>query len=208
MHSNGVTVIAVTQERPSDINTTWNKERQNSPVESSEVPIAANASTATAVAPSRGMADCWATSIVASLACMPCFILMSVPSTTTMALSTSMPRAMISAPSDIRCNEISHGSMKINVAETVSTNTKPIIKPARRPIANNNTMITIATAWYRLMRKLSIAMVTERDCSEIMPNSMPSGILSVSSFMRTSSASPMVTALPPVTVEMPSPIAG
>ena len=62
----GVTVIAVTQLNDNEINTTWNRERQNSPVASSDRPIAPNAMIATAVAPSSGIAVCSTTSIAAS----------------------------------------------------------------------------------------------------------------------------------------------
>ena len=73
-----------------------------SPVLSWLVPMAAKARMAMAVAPARGIAVCLTTAMAASLACSPRCMRIRMPSTTTMALSTSMPRAMIRAPREIR----------------------------------------------------------------------------------------------------------
>jgi len=170
--------------------------------------MAPNAMMATAVAPSSGM-EVWATtSLAASSAAWPFFMRTSTPSTTTMALSTSMPSAMINAPSEMRSRATSHGPMKMNVPQMVSARMAPMMSPLRRPMNTSSTTMTMATAWTRLTRKPSIAVVTASDCSEMMPNSMPNGMRGRSSLARFSMASPMVTTLPPLTVEMPMPMAG
>ena len=56
LQSNGVVVTAVTQLSISEIRMTLNRLRVYSPVLSLEVPMAAKATTATTVAPSKGMA--------------------------------------------------------------------------------------------------------------------------------------------------------
>ena len=57
-----------------------------------------------------------------------------MPSTTTIALSTSMPRAITSAPSEIRSRATFHGPMKMNVDRIVSARTAPMISALRRPM--------------------------------------------------------------------------
>ncbi len=81
---------------------TVKSDRQNSPVLSGDRPIAAKAMMATTVAPSSGV-DVWpVTSRAASSASIPPLIRTNMPSMITIALSTSMPSAMISAPSEMR----------------------------------------------------------------------------------------------------------
>ena len=139
-------VTAVIQLSPSEMNTTWKSDRQYSPVPSSERPIAPNAMIATAVAPRSGIA-CWpTTSRAASSAFCPSWILTSMPSTTTIALSTSMPNAMISAPREMRSSATFQGPMKIKVPLMVRTRTKPMIMLLRSPMKIRSTPITIATA--------------------------------------------------------------
>ena len=69
-------------------------------------PMEAKAITATAVAPNRGMAFWLTTSLAASRPLRPWSIFIFMPSTMTMALSTSMPRAMIKAPREMRSRVI------------------------------------------------------------------------------------------------------
>ena len=60
-------VTAVIQLKPREIRRTTNKERQYSPVLSSERPMAPKASTAIAVEPSSGIAVCETTSFAACI---------------------------------------------------------------------------------------------------------------------------------------------
>ena len=134
-----MTVTAVTQLSESDVRTTWNSERQNSPVLSCDVPIAANPRMAMAVAPNSGTADCFTTSDAARFGSTPFSMRISIPSTTTMALSTSMPSAMISAPSEMRSRATPIGPRKMNVPAIVSRRMKPIRRPLRTPMKNSST---------------------------------------------------------------------
>jgi hypothetical protein len=88
----------VIQLSSSEISMTRNSERVYSPVLSGEKPIGTKARTAMKVAPSKGMAVCWVISLAALMRSMPREIRTRMPSVTTIALSTSMPSAMISAP--------------------------------------------------------------------------------------------------------------
>ena len=170
--------------------------------------MAANARMAITVAPSRGIAVCLTTSMAACLASSPFCRRTSTPSTTTMALSTSMPRAMIRAPSEMRSRATPMGARKMKLPAMVNSNTKPISRPLRSPMNNSSTTMTMATACIRLTRKPRMAVLTASDCTETRPKSMPTGIWALSSLARCFSASPMVTTLPPDTVEIPRPIAG
>ena len=205
--SRGVTVTAVTQLRSSETATTWKRERQNSPVLSCEVPIAAKARIAITVAPSRGVADWLTTSDAAWRGSALCSSLTSIPSTITIALSTSIPSAMISAPREMRSSATPIGLRKMKLPAIVSTRTKPIRAALRRPMKKRSTTITIATACSRLVTNPLMAVLTASDCNETIPISTPSGICELISRTRASSAWPMVTTLPPETVEMPRPTA-
>ena len=159
------------------------------------------------VAPSSGIAVCLTISIEPFLASMPFSRRTSTPSTTTMALSTSMPSAIISAPREIRSSATSIGDIKIKVPAIVTISTKPIRIPLRSPMKNSSTTITMATAWSRLTTNPLMATVTASDCMDTIPASMPTGSCPVSSAIRCSRASPILTTLPPATVEIPRPIA-
>ncbi len=138
--------------------------------------MAANASTAMTVAPKSGHAVCFTTATAALVRSMPCWRRTSMPSTTTMALSTSMPSAMISAPSEIRSSVTPAADMKMKLPAIVRNSTKPMSRPLRRPMKNSSTTMTIATACSRLTTKLCTATCTLSDCREMTPNSMPRGI--------------------------------
>ena len=77
--------------------TTCSRLLQNSPVMSFDRPIGAKASTAMRVPPSIAHWEPSAVSDAASSTAMPRSTPTSIPSETTMALSTSDPRAMIKA---------------------------------------------------------------------------------------------------------------
>jgi len=160
-----------------------------------------------AVPPSSGMAVLPTTSMAACRGLTPLPMLMSMPSTTTMALSTSMPRAMIRAPREMRSRTTPCIFRKMKLPQIVKSRMNPISSPLRSPMNNRSTTITMTMASARLITKPLMAVVTASDCMEITPNSMPTGICSINSRMRTLSASPMVTTLPPATVEMPRPTA-
>ncbi len=131
-----------------------------------------------------------------------------MPSVTTMALSTSMPSAMISAPSEMRCIAMPAPYIAISVPATVSTSTAPMISPLRRPMKSSSTTTTMATAPARLATKLSTAARTESDWYDTTFSSMPTGRWPSSSDSRCLTASPICTTLPPSTLDTPRPMAG
>ncbi len=157
----GVTVIASTQLMESEYRITINSDRQYSPVESFEAPMAAKARMATIVAPNSGHIVCLTMSIAASVAVLPFCWPIRMPSTTTMALSTSIPKAMIRAPRLMRSSITPALSIGINVAKTVRIKMAPITKALRNPMANMSTPMTMTTASIRLMTKLSMAVTTD-----------------------------------------------
>ncbi|CRZ46130.1 Uncharacterised protein [Vibrio cholerae] len=113
----------------------------------------------------------------------------------------------MSAPSEIRCMAMSSISITHKVPATVSNRTKPMMTPERTPINSKSTTNTMATAAIRLSIKLATEARTESDCIEITCRSMPSGRWLSSSAKRALTASPISTTLPPVTFEIPKPIA-
>ena len=154
---------------------TQKSEPAYSPISLGDKPIALNARMPTRVPPNNGQSVALTTSLMACSRGSPCCSLTNTPSVTTMALSTSIPSAMMSAPSDMRCIAISSINIIISVPATVSSKTKPIIKPERSPIKNSSTKNTITTAAMRLSTKLSTEAFTDSDCMEIIFSSMPTG---------------------------------
>ena len=73
---------------------------------SGDRPIAENARMPMAVPPSRAQMVLPTASRAASTGFIPASMRTSIPSATTMALSTSMPRAITRAPREIRCSSI------------------------------------------------------------------------------------------------------
>src|SRR5215468_5043257 len=123
-----------TQLKLREIRMTQNSELQYSPVLSSDRPIAAKAMTPMAVAPKSGHWFCATVSRTASSLSPPDSMPTLIPSMTMMALSVSMHRAMMSAPSEMR--SISRSPfmyMTRNVAMIVRNSTMPMMKPVLRP---------------------------------------------------------------------------
>ena len=201
-------VTAVNQLNMSEIKITINRERQYSPVLSSDVPMAAKPATATTVAPNNGMAVWPTMSLAAFMASMPCCMRIRMPSVTTMALSTSIPRAITSAPNEMRSRVMLPIFIKINVPKMVTAKIAPMIRPLRKPMETNSTSTTIAMEASRFCLKPSMAKVTAWDCSEMMLMSMPTGVSGIRARSLSSMPWPMVTTLPPDTVEIPMPMAG
>ncbi len=172
------------------------------------VPRAAKDKTLTAVAPSRGTAFWATTSLAASNPSIPCSMRIFMPSTTTMALSTSMPSAMISAPKDMRCRAMLYVSISAKVPAIVSNRMNPIISPLRNPMEIKSTPITMTTDSARFTKNPLTALVTVSDCMAMGFSSMPTGICCISSSIRAFTASPMTTAFPPEAVEIAIPMAG
>ena len=69
-----------------------------------------------------------------------------MPSVMTMALSTSITRAMMRAPSEMRSRISPVCSMMIIVPHMVMNRIAPMMSPLRTPIARSKTTKTITTA--------------------------------------------------------------
>ena len=82
----------------------------------------------------------------------PCLIRVIIPSVTTIALSTSIPIAIIIAPSEIRCSSIPVAAITPMVPVTVSNNTAPTITPARQPINRHSAAMTVVMEAVRFSR--------------------------------------------------------
>jgi hypothetical protein len=117
----------------------------------------------TAVPPSRGHWVACTTSTAARVRSSPFCSRTRIPSVTTMALSTSIPSAMISAPSEMRCMAIPSRCIAISVPATVSSRMAPTMRPLRRPMKSTSTRTTITTAATRLATKPSTAVRTASD---------------------------------------------
>ena len=105
------------------------------------------------VAPSSGQTVCLTTSLAACNLDSPRFMPTRIPSVTTMALSTSIPSAIISAPREIRCRSMASTFITMNVPRMVSSSTPPISTPERKPMNTSKTAITMATASPRFSMK-------------------------------------------------------
>ncbi len=90
-------------------------------------PIALKARMPTTVPPSSGHTVARTTAPAAGATASPFCSRTRMPSVTTIALSTSMPSAMISAPSEMRCIAMPSIHIAISVPATVSTSTAPMI---------------------------------------------------------------------------------
>ena len=116
------------------------------------------------VAPSSGHWVDVTASSAASRRRLPRITPVSMPSATTMALSTSMPIAMISAPREMRSISMANMSMKKTVPATVRKRALPTVSPARHPMKTQSTPTTIAIDRARLNRKELIASSTTMCC--------------------------------------------
>ena len=161
----GVTVTARTQLVSSEMAITAKSENRNSPVASGDSPIPENAMIPITVAPSKGIDVALSVSAAASSALFPRAMPITIPSVMTMALSTSIPIAMIRAPRLIRSICIPNTDMKNSVEKTVSPRVEPTTRPARQPMVSISAPTTIATDCPRLTRKLETDSSTTTCCS-------------------------------------------
>ena len=114
----------------------------------------------------------------------PFCIPIRIPSTTTMALSTSIPSAITNAPNDIRWRSIAIHFINTKVPSTVNSKIRPINSPERNPIKNSSTIITIATAWPKLTTKPLTDLSTSVGWLYTSSISIPTGCCSLSSANR------------------------
>ena len=90
---------------------------------------------------------------IATLLRIPLCILTRAESETTMALSTSIPMAIIIAASDIRCRVIPLANITISVAKIEKISPLPIKRPFLKPMKNSRMATTVRTETIRLMMK-------------------------------------------------------
>ena len=88
---------------------------------------------------------------------MPRCMATSAESETTMALSTSMPMAMMIAASDMRCRAIPSTCMTISVAKIEKISPLPISRPLRRPMKKSRMATTVSTEITRFQTKPRLA---------------------------------------------------
>lgn len=125
--------MASTQDMSSEMPITAKSENRNSPVASGLRPIAAKAMMPMTVAPSSGICVFDAASSAASRERRPRFMALCMPSATSIALSTSMPIAMINAPSEIRSISMENSFMNRSVPTTVNRSVVPTSTAAANP---------------------------------------------------------------------------
>ena len=116
-------------------------------------------------------ADCTA----ASMAFLPSLSDTMIDSDITMALSTSMPRAMISAASDIWLMPTSKIDMKMKLEMIAIGMSDATTRPVRTPSATSITSSTIPTACSRLPTKSSTLPRTASAWKATKSNSTPIG---------------------------------
>ena len=109
---------------------------------------------AMSVAPSSGMAVFLPMEVRASARGLPLRRSTSMPSTMTMALSTSIPMARMNAAKDTRCNVPSKPLRTRNEPKTMTANDMPSITPDLNPMKKISTTTTITTDSSRLIRKV------------------------------------------------------
>ena len=110
------------------------------------------------VAASRGSAVPEQAFMIATRFRIPFCMFTSAESDTTMALSTSIPMAMMMAASDIRCKAMPPVSITISVAKMENTSPLPTSNPFLNPMKKSNIATTVITEIIRLRIKPWLAM--------------------------------------------------
>ena len=153
--------------------------------------------TAITVAPSRGHAWPLAAATAALTRSVPRCMRTTMLSDTKQELSTIMPMAMISAPSDMRCRSMPNTAMAANVPRMMNISIEPMMRPIFSPLGMIKTTSTMPTAISKLSRNALIDSLTKSDCQAILCSSIPIGRSRVSSSSRRSIFAPVSTTLPP-----------
>jgi hypothetical protein len=85
---------------------------------------------------------------------------MRKPSATTMALSTSIPRARMRAPRETFCRSMCIRYMPMKVIRMFNISTKPMRRPLLRPMKSMRSPMTIPTDSTRFITKAFTDSVT------------------------------------------------
>ena len=153
----GTTVMANIQLYISEIITTQNRCPVYSAVEPGAKPIGAKASIPTSVPPNKGQIDRLIIFLTISSFLSPRCVPTSMPSVTTMALSTNIPSAMINAPNEMRCMGMFNRYIVASVAAIVMIKVAPIIMDDFIPMKKNKVTSTMASAATTFNTKLCTA---------------------------------------------------
>ena len=122
-----------------------------------------------------GTASSRADSMAASLAPVPLSIFTAIASDTTMALSTSMPSAMISAASDTWLRPVSNRPMTKRVATMVMGMRLATTRPVRSPRKSSMVASTTATLCRRLPVKSETDLATSKSWDATLLKAIPRG---------------------------------
>ena len=124
---------------------------------------------------SSGIRSSRADSTAASIGFFPAAIWVMIDSDMTMALSTSMPRAMISEASDIWSRPMFMNDMH-RTADTMAMGMRlATIKPVRSPRKRSITRNTMTIAWKMLTVNSLTFFSTKKGWKVTMSNSIPIG---------------------------------
>ena len=115
---------------------------------------------AISVAPSSGIAVFRPMAVIASRRGFPSFRSIRMPSTITMALSTSIPMARMNAASDTRCMEPSIVPSSRKEPMTMITRLVPMMTPLLNPMTSISIATTMMTDSIRLMKNVPRASIT------------------------------------------------
>ena len=147
----GTCTSASTQLSSKDTASTMNRSRVYTPAVSGDRKMGRKAMMAISVA---GIAVWRPMAVIASMRFLPAFRSTSMPSTMTMALSTSIPIASTKAASDTRCMVPSAVYRNRNEPNTVTMRLMPMMIPLLKPMASIRITTTMMTDSIRLMTKV------------------------------------------------------
>ena len=142
------------------------------------------------VAPSKGIAVRRPMVVRASMRERPCFKSTSMPSTMTMALSTSIPMARMNAARLTRCSVPSKPPSTSNEPKTMVRRLRPMMSPDLKPIVKMRTTTTISTDSSRFTRNVLSADSTRSGWLNTFSNFTPKGMVFLNSSMVSSTCLP------------------
>ena len=188
--------------------TTMNSGAVYSPVVDSARKIGRNAAEVVSEEMSSGKRSSRAEPTAASTAGRPSSICTMMDSAMTMALSTSIPRAMMSAASDIWSSPIPRNDITSSEPTIVTGTRLATTRPVRSPRKRSITPSTTPTAWSRFERNSRTLASTISGWNATTSNSMPIGYAAWSRPSSSATASPSRTTLPPSRIATASASAG
>ena len=202
-----VCVNASTQLNPREMASTTNSGFTISATEEGARYSGRNEQMAMNVAPSNPHWGLVAPSISAFRRSMPRAMAIWALSVTTMALSTSIPMAMINPAREVRFRPTPRNDIMSSVPPIENIREEPISTPARMPITSMMITITIRMDSIRLMMNPLLASWAITFSGYRLSSSSPTGMRGMSSASLRSTSSPVFTTSFVGSVEMPIPMA-